>query len=74
MDDDELGCVVDDIPDEALLLGVVEIARYIDTDGCDVVQLRAIDASGQDLALIEVLGMLRMSEDTAIQTWMGNDA
>lgn len=53
----------------------ITITRVIgdDDEYGDVVNYEATDSDGSELALIEVLGMLRMAEDTAIRHAMGED-
>lgn len=52
-------------------LARIEIVRELSDDGQDVVSVMAADGSGDQLPLIESLGMLRMAEDTVIRLAMG---
>ena len=47
------------------------VIKRIMTDGDDTIWYSAIDESGEDLALVQTLGMLRLTEDTVIRDRMG---
>jgi len=51
-------------------LATVTITRDL-TDEDDVIRVEAIDASGDDLPLVEALGLLRFAEDSVIRGRMG---
>jgi hypothetical protein len=62
----------DELPDGSIVVSRIEILRFIAPDhDADVLVYHANDNAGGDLALIEVLGMLRLTEDTAIRDAMG---
>lgn len=42
----------------------IVIQRIMDDDGADTIWVEAEDESGEPLALVTALGMLRMTEDT----------
>jgi hypothetical protein len=67
VDEDTWASLVDQLDESEVLLARIEIVRYLDKDGADLVMYRADDPSGDDLALTETLGMLRLTEDTAIR-------
>lgn len=48
----------------------ITVRRYLDEDGDDCVQL---DVEPPEATLVEVLGLLRFAEDTAIREAMDND-
>lgn len=50
---------------------VVKITRRIAEDGDLVDTVEAVTTDGDDLALTEALGMLRLAEDTLIRERMG---
>lgn len=50
----------------------IEIIRFL-TEDSDVLVWSGVDGSDEDLALVETLGMLRLTEDTAIRELMGDD-
>jgi hypothetical protein len=56
---------------KSLLVSKVVVTRWLTPQGDMVDRLRAKDADGEDLPLVEVLGMLRLAEDTAIRDSMG---
>lgn len=49
----------------------ITITREITPDGRDVIGTTFADGQGETPPLVEVLGMLRMAEDTAIRDSMG---
>ncbi len=53
-----------------LLIAEVMVQRVI-RDGQDVISVTAQDSSGDDLALVEALGLLRFAEDSVIRERMG---
>jgi len=66
-----------DIPPDAVITARIEIVRYFtasDTHHSDITALRHWqgDEEGDDVPLIELLGLLRVAEDTAIRQAMEN--
>jgi len=57
--------------DEGLLLTRIVIERRIGEDGEDTVTAEFVDGNGDTPRLVEILGMLSMTQDTAIRTSMG---
>lgn len=55
---------------ESLTVAQITIVRELGDDG-DIVAVSAVDGNGEQLPLIESLGMLRMAEDTVIRMAMG---
>jgi len=43
------------------------------TEDDDVVSVEAVDGAGDDLPLVESLGLLRMAEDSVIRRAMGEE-
>jgi hypothetical protein len=60
-----------DEDDDTLLVASITIERRLDSDGEDGLWTAFLDGQGDRLPLIEVLGMLRLAEDTAIREAMG---
>lgn len=61
----------DDPDDLAIVMHRVEILDYINSDGERRLICSAEDADGNLAPLIEVLGALRLAEDTFIRDYMG---
>lgn len=61
----------DDPDDLAIVMHRVEVLDYIDTEGDRLLVCSAEDADGNRAPLIEVLGALRLAEDTFIREYMG---
>ena len=55
---------------DAVRLATITITRDL-TDDNDTVWVEAADACGEDLPLVEALGMLRFAEDSLIRLRMG---
>lgn len=73
-DDDFDGPLIDDIPEEAAILSRIEIVRYLTHEGEDLVTWAGVDSGGQDdLSLVEVLGLLEMTKDTAIRQYLDGE-
>lgn len=69
MDDDDNASysLLDDIPEDCLLAARIEIVRFIKPDGSDEIYYQALDSSADvNLPLVELLGMLRITESIAI--------
>ncbi len=50
-----------------LVIGRIVIERYLTDDGDDIVQFKANRGSeGEPLPMIEILGMLRLAEDSTL--------
>ena len=56
-----------------MLVARILIERELTDEGHDIVTCSAQDNDGDDLPLIQSLGMLRMAEDTVIRAAMGDD-
>lgn len=64
--------LIRDVPEDAVVMARIEIVRYLSSGGQDLVKWQGVDGSGEDdLSLIEVLGLLEMTKDTAIRQHMG---
>ena len=64
------------LPDDAVLVARIEITRYLTmSEGphTDVTVMEDHDNDGNQLSLVECLGLLRLAEDTAIQTRLAGD-
>lgn len=55
---------------DGMVVARIVIERVLDPDGQDVITFEASDGSGETLPLVTSLGLLRMSEDTAIRLAM----
>ena len=53
-----------------ILIATVTVTRVLTNDR-DIIRVVAEDASGDDLALVEALGLLRFAEDSVIRDRMG---
>lgn len=58
--------------DDDLTIATITIIKTL-TDDDVLVSCDASSPDGQDMALIDVLGMLRLAEDTFIRRAMGED-
>lgn len=58
--------------DDGLTLATITITKTLTEDDV-LVCCNAAGTDGDDLALVEVLGMLRLAEDTFIRRAMGED-
>lgn len=56
---------------DPVLVATITIERSLGEDGQDELSVEAVDAGGEDLPLMESLGMLRLAEDTVIRLRMG---
>lgn len=68
---------MDDLPDDAVLVARIEIVRYLTMSQgshTDITVMEDHDNEGDQLSLIECLGLLRLAEDTAIQTRLNRDS
>lgn len=54
-------------PDDGMLVGQITILRTLQPDGFDLVTVEYTDANGDDLPVIEALGMLELARDTILQ-------
>ena len=54
-------------------VATVTITRYL-TDDDDIIRVEAVDVSGENLPLVEALGLLRFAEDSVIRDRMEADA
>ena len=54
-----------------MVVADISIQRTLDDEGNDRIWFKAVDAGGDVLPLVTILGLLRMSEDTAIREAMG---
>lgn len=71
--DDFDGPLIEDIPEDAAILTRIEIVRMIDSEGNDTVRWACADGAGEDnVTLVEVLGLLEMTKDTAVREYMGD--
>jgi hypothetical protein len=70
-DEQDEWALADQLDDGQLLAARIEIVRILDAEGNDLVIFRAEDMGGVDLPLVETLGLLRMTEDSAIRQAMG---
>lgn len=61
---------MEDLPPDAVLVARIEIVRYMTMQGehSDIIRMEDHDNEGESLPLVECLGLLRLAEDTAIQT------
>lgn len=62
---------MDELPDDAVLVAKIEIVRYMTmSEGphTDVTMMEDSDGSGNQLPLVECLGLLELAKDTALQT------
>jgi hypothetical protein len=55
--------------DERLVVATIKIERLLGEQ--DIIYVEAVDTSGESLPLVELLGMLRIAEDTVIRLAMG---
>jgi hypothetical protein len=69
--DGDLEHLVDAVPAAALVIASIEIVRYLDPEDRDVVIWCGVDAADEALGLVEVLGMLELTKDTAIREALG---
>ena len=69
--DGDVEHLVDELPDGALPIATIEIVRFLDQEDRDIVMWRGLDAADDELGLVEVLGMLELTKDTAIREDMG---
>lgn len=61
-----------DLPHDALVIARIDITRYLtQADPSDVTVCRAMDGDGNQLPLVEALGMLRVTEDSVIRSRLG---
>lgn len=58
---------------EGLEVARIVITRTLTLDGDDVVEVEALDGDGDQLRLVETLGLLSLSKDTAIRMAMAED-
>jgi hypothetical protein len=72
--DGDVEHLVDAVPAGALVIASIEIVRYIDTEDRDVVIWCGVDAADEPLSLVEALGMLELTKDTAIREALGGEA
>ena len=56
--------------DDTLLIARITVQRVLQ-DGRDVIYTEAVDAGGDNLPLVESLGLLRFAEDSIIRENMG---
>ena len=61
------------IPEGAIMLSEVHVARYIDTDGVEGVSIGFDSYTGQAVGPIEVLGMLQLAQYYAVTSGVGDD-
>lgn len=54
--------------DGRMLLSRIVIERYLTEEGRDLVDYEAADATGGDLSIVEILGLLEFTKDTALHT------
>lgn len=62
-----------DVPEGTVVLARLTIERQLWPDGRDVINYYAEDSGGERPPLLEQLGMLTMSIDTAKEMAMGGD-
>lgn len=67
--------MIEGLPEDALIMGHVEIVRYLSREASgDVVMTKAVDREGVQLPLIESLGMLRLAEGLIVEMHLESDA
>jgi hypothetical protein len=59
--------------DEGMLLTRIVIERRLSADGGDEIGVEFEDSNGDMPGLVEILGMLAMTQDTAIRMAMADD-
>jgi hypothetical protein len=59
--------------DEGMLLTRIVIERRLSADGGDEIGVEFEDSNGDMPGLVEILGMLTMTQDTAIRMAMADD-
>lgn len=62
-----------DLPEDAVLVARIEIVRYLtmsEGSNTDIIIMEDHDANDNQLSLVECLGLLELSKDTAYQTRM----
>ncbi|GAA0977515.1 hypothetical protein ENKNEFLB_02096 [Nocardioides aquaticus] len=59
--------------DGDMLLSRITVTRHIDEDGQDLFGYEAEDGSGDELSIVEILGLLELAKDTALRSAMGED-
>lgn len=63
----------DEPPEPVTVLARIEILRYFTEAGEDQIGVSALDNGGDQLALVDALGLLELAKDTCIRVAMAYD-